>query len=185
MVVHGNPSLRAHHQAIGMIDPRPKHTSWDGSPVRHFKIDVADRRSTTCERDWRERDGRTGEPWAFGVDPAYLRDLCQYWRNDYDWRRHEAAINRFSQFKARIAGIDLHFIHEIGEGTDPKPLLLTHGWPGSFYEYHRRIPRLTHPSRFGGSPDDAFTVVVPSMPGHGYSFSPDQPHFGLTEIADV
>lgn len=170
-----------------MSDPRPTHTSWDGSPIRPFNVDVAD----AVLDDLRARLARTrwpdmipGEPWAFGTDATYLRSLCQYWQNTYDWRGEEAAINRFSQFKVGIGGIDLHFIHERGEGPNPKPLLLTHGWPGSFYEYHKLIPRLTHPSRYGGSPDQAFSVVVPSMPGHGFSFSPNQPRFGLREIAD-
>jgi microsomal epoxide hydrolase len=169
-----------------MSDPRPKQTDWDGTPVRPFKIDIAD----AALDDLRVRLARTrwpdtipGEPWAYGTDPTYLRSLCHYWLTDYGWRRHEAALNLFAQFKARIGGIDLHFIHEKGEGANPKPLLLTHGWPGSFYEYHKLIPRLTHPSRFGGSRDDSFSVVVPSMPGHGFSFSPDQTRFGLNDIA--
>ena len=96
----------------------------------------------------------------------------------------EAQINLFKQFKVSIGGCELHYICEHGEGANPRPLLLTHGWPGSFYEYHKLIPRLTHPSRYGGSPDDAFTVVAPSMPGHGFSFRENQARFGLNEIAD-
>ena len=169
-----------------MDHPGPQPTDWDGIPARPFKIDIAeaeleDLRGRLAKTRW--PDTIPGAPWSFGADPSYLRNLCRYWQNDYDWRHHEAAINRFVQFKAGIGGIDLHFIHEKGEGANPKPLLLTHGWPGSFYEYHKLIPRLTHPSRFGGSPDDAFSVVVPSMPGHGFSFAADQPRFGLNEIA--
>jgi pimeloyl-ACP methyl ester carboxylesterase len=170
-----------------MIDPRPSHTSWDGRPPRPFSIDV--QRSTL--EDLHERlvrvrwpDQIPGEAWAYGTDVSYLQGLCAYWKDGYDWRRHETEINRLRQFKVTIGGIDLHFIHERGEGPAPKPLLLTHGWPGSFYEYHKLIPRLTHPSRFGGSDVDAFSVVAPSMPGHGFSFTPNQPRFGLNEIAD-
>jgi microsomal epoxide hydrolase len=122
--------------------------------------------------------------WAFGTDLQYLKSLTEYWRNGYDWRAEEAALNRFRHFTAPIEGIDLHFIHELGEGDMPLPLLLTHGWPGSVVEFNRLIPLLTHPSRFGGRADDAFTVVVPSMPGHGFSFRENQRRFGLREIAD-
>jgi microsomal epoxide hydrolase len=170
-----------------MTNPRPMHTSWDGRSPRPFTIAVPQ----SSLDDLRERLARVrwpdqipGSTWDYGTAATYLRELCTYWRDSYDWRQHEVQLNAFRQFKATIGGSDLHFIHEQGEGANPKPLLLTHGWPGSFYEYHKLIPRLTHPSRFGGSPSDAFTVVVPSMPGHGFSFTPDQPRFGLNEIAD-
>lgn len=169
-----------------MTDPRPKHTNWDGAPVRPFAIDVPqavldDLKDRLARTRW--PDAIPGTKWAYGTDPAYLRGLCDYWRNGYEWRTHEAALNRFPQYTARIGDIDVHFIHAKGEGANPRPLLLIHGWPGSFFEYHRLIERLTHPSRFGGSAEDAFTVVVPSIPGYGFSFSPGQPRFGLVEIA--
>jgi pimeloyl-ACP methyl ester carboxylesterase len=126
-----------------------------------------------------------GSNWAFGTDLQHLKNLVEYWRSGYDWRREEVALNRFHHFRVPISGIDLHFIHEPGEGRAPLPLLLNHGWPGSVVEFHQLIPRLTHPSRFGGDAKDAFTVVVPSMPGHGFSFRENQARFGLREIADV
>jgi microsomal epoxide hydrolase len=139
----------------------------------------------------RERLARTrwpdqtpGEPWKYGTDLDYLKTLCAYWQDGYDWREHESHLNQFKQYKVGVGGIELHYIHEVGEGQQPRPLLLTHGWPSSFYEYHKLIPRLTRPSQFGGRPEDAFTVVVPSMPGHGFSFSPNQARFGLNKIAD-
>lgn len=163
------------------------HAAWDGQAPRPFTIAVPD----AVLDDLRARLSRTrwpdaidGAGWAYGTDPGYARDLCAYWRDHYDWRTHEADLNGFRQFTARIGGIDLHFIHEAGEGPRPRPLLLSHGWPGSFFEYHKLIPRLTHPSRFGGNAEDAFTVVVPSLPGHGFSFRPGQRRFGLREIAD-
>jgi pimeloyl-ACP methyl ester carboxylesterase len=168
-------------------EPRPAHSFWDGRPPRAFTVEVhqsvlEDLRERLARVRWPDRI--SGDAWAFGTDISYLQDLCTYWRDDYDRRHHEEEINKLHQFKATIGGIDLHFIHERGEGPVPKPLLLTHGWPGSFYEYHKLIPRLTHPSRFGGSAEDAFTVVVPSMPGHGFSFAPNQSRFGLCEIAE-
>ena len=82
-----------------------------------------------------------------------------------------------------LAGIDLHFIHQLGVGPNPLPLLLSHGWPGSVWEFFKLIPLLTDPARFGGDPADAFTVVAPSLPGYGFSFRPNQPRFALPEIA--
>ena len=162
-------------------------TEWDGAAARPFTIAIPD---STLD-DLRERLSRTrwpdqvdGATWEYGTDLAYLRELCAYWRDRYDWRAQEAALNGFRQFTARVDGIDLHFIHEPGEGPNPRPLLLSHGWPGSFFEYHRLIPRLTHPSRFGGSAEDAFSVVVPSLPGHGFSFALGQRRFSIGEIAD-
>jgi len=153
-----------------------------------FRVDVPD----SVLADLRERLARTrfpdqapGAPWAYGADLGYVKDLCEYWRERYDWRKHEAALNGFRQFTARVAGIDLHFIHEEGRGPKPLPLLLSHGWPGSIWEFHKIIPMLTDPARFGGDPADAFTVVAPSLPGYGFSFAPGQARFGITEIADA
>lgn len=153
-----------------------------------FRIDVPQATLT----DLHERLGRTrfpdqapGAPWAFGADLAYVKELCAYWRDRYDWRKHEAMLNAFPQFTTPVAGIDLHFIHAEGRGPAPLPLLLSHGWPGSIWEFHKIIPMLTDPERFGGDPRDAFTVVAPSLPGYGFSFAPGQPRFGVTEIADA
>ena len=102
-----------------------------------------------------------------GADVAYLRELTEYWRNDFDWRAEEAALNAFPQFRVPLDGIDLHYLHVPGVGPDPMPLLLLHGWPGSVFEFLELIPRLTDPARFGGDARDAFTVVAPSLPGYG------------------
>src|SRR5262249_49391468 len=130
-------------------------------------------------------DEAPGEPWRYGTDLTYMKDLVAYWRDRYDWRIHEAGLNRFRQFTARVGGIDVHFIHEPGVGPRPMPLLLSHGWPGSIVEFQRILPMLTDPARFGGDPADAFTVIAPSLPGYGFSFRPDQPRFGVEEIADT
>jgi pimeloyl-ACP methyl ester carboxylesterase len=153
-----------------------------------FKIAVPD----AVLADLRERLARVRWPdevpnggWRYGTDLAYMKALVTYWRDEYDWRKNEAALNRFRQFTVKLAGIDLHFIHEPGVGPAPMPLLLSHGWPGSVLEFHKIIPMLTDPGRFGGDPADAFTVVAPSLPGYGFSFSPNQARFGITEIADT
>jgi pimeloyl-ACP methyl ester carboxylesterase len=129
-------------------------------------------------------DQAPGPAWAYGTDVEWIRGLIEYWRNDFDWRAEEARLNAFTQYKVRLADIALHFLHVKGEGSAPCPLLLSHGWPGSILEFLELIPMLTHPSQFGGDPADSFTVVAPSLPGYGLSFSPNQPRFGVEEIAD-
>ena len=141
--------------------------------------------------DLRDRLARTrlpdqapADPWAYGTDVGYLRQLVEYWRSTFDWRAEEARLNAFPQFKVPLGGIDLHFLQVPGKGPAPCPLLLLHGWPGSVFEFLELIPRLTDPARFGGDPADAFTVVAPSLPGYGLSFKSGQPRFGIEEIAD-
>ena len=128
-------------------------------------------------------DAAPGEPWAFGSSVAYVRDLVAYWKDDFDWRMEEAALNVFPQFKVPLHDIDMHYLHAPGVGPNPYPLLLMHGWPGSVYEFIDIIPRLTDPARFGGDPRDAFTVIAPSLPGYGLSFKPGQKRFILQDIA--
>lgn len=161
---------------------------WNGTPPRPFLIDVhahvlQDLQQRLQNVRWPDEIPASG--WKFGTELAYLRSLADYWRRQYDWRAQESALNRLPQFVVPLSGIDVHFIHEPGEGPAPFPLLLTHGWPGSFYEYHKLIPLLTRPSEHGGDSADSFTVVVPSMPGHGFSYRPRQPRFGLREISDT
>jgi pimeloyl-ACP methyl ester carboxylesterase len=100
-----------------------------------------------------------GAGWEYGTNLAYMKDLVDYWEHSYDWRAREAELNRFAHFRTEINGTGIHFVHERGKGPDPVPLLLLHGWPDSFYRYHRVIPLLT----------SSFDVVVPSIPGQGFS----------------
>ncbi len=122
-------------------------------------------------------------PWAYGTDLAYMKTLVPYWQDQFDWRAQEAALNAFPQFKVPLHGIDLHYLHVPGKGPAPTPLLLMHGWPGSVFEFLEIIPRLTDPARFGGDPADAFTVVAPSLPGYGLSFTAGQKRFNIEAIA--
>lgn len=144
---------------------------------------LTDLRERLARVRWADAPPAAG--WDYGTDLAYLRELVAYWRDAYDWRAHEARLNAFAQYTVPLAGIDLHYIHQPGVGPDPLPLLLSHGWPGSVWEFHRAIPMLTDPARFGGDPADAFTVVAPSLPGYGFSFRPGQPRFGIAAIADT
>ena len=157
-------------------------------PPRPFHVEVpeatlADLRERLARVRW--PDQAPGEEWAFGTSLAYMRELVTYWKDRYDWRAHEARLNAFRQFTVPVAGIDLHFIHEEGRGPRPLPLLISHGWPGSVWEFHKIIPMLTDPARFGGDPADAFTVIAPSLPGYGFSCAPGQPRFGIVEMADA
>ena len=158
---------------------------------RTFELHIAD----DALADLRQRLARTrlpdrapGERWAWGTDPDWLGALVAYWHERFDWRAQEARLNAWPQFMvpmARFSGIDLHFLHVPGRGPKPMPLLLSHGWPGSVFEFLEIIPLLTDPARFGGDAADAFTVVVPSLPGYGLSFKPGQKRFAVDEIADV
>jgi microsomal epoxide hydrolase len=129
-------------------------------------------------------DQAPGAAWAYGTDLAYMEELVAYWRDRFEWRAEEARLNEFPQWKLPVAGIDLHFLHVPGKGPAPCPLLLSHGWPGSVFEFLELIPRLADPVRFGGDPADAFTIVAPSLPGYGLSFAPGQKRFGVEAIAD-
>jgi pimeloyl-ACP methyl ester carboxylesterase len=144
--------------------------------------DIADLRVRLARS--RFPDQAPGDAWAYGTDVAYLRGLVEYWRDGFDWRAEEAALNAFPQFRAGIDGLDLHYLHVDGVGPNPMPLLLLHGWPGSVFEFLEIIPLLTDPARFGGDARDAFTVVAPSLPGYGLSFQPGQKRYGVPEMAD-
>lgn len=119
--------------------------------------------------DTRWTDEVEGSGWDYGISLEYMKELADHWQNRYDWRTHEAALNRFAQFKATVEGVGIHFIHERGQGPNPTPLLLIHGFPDSFYRYHKVIDRLTHPAKYGGDLNHSFDVIVPSLPGTGFS----------------
>jgi pimeloyl-ACP methyl ester carboxylesterase len=114
-------------------------------------------------------------PWSTGTSVAYMQALIGFWREQFDWRAWEARLNGFRQFTVPIRGIDLHVIHEPGRGAKPIPLLLSHGWPGSVFEFHKLIPLLT----------EHFTVIAPSLPGYTLSFKPGQQRFSIGNIADL
>ena len=124
-------------------------------------------------------------PWAYGTSLAFMRELAAYWADGYDWRKTEAGLNANPQFTTRIDGIDVHFLHVQGKGPNPKPLLLSHGWPGSILEFMKLIPMLTDPAAHGGDAADAFTVVVPSLPGYTLSFREHQARKSLPEIGAI
>ena len=113
--------------------------------------------------------------WAYGCDAEFLRNLCNHWTGGYDWRGAVAELNRYPQFTARIEDFDIHFVHIVGEAGGKRPLLLSHGWPGSHYEFWGAADKLAFPSRHGGAAADAFDLVIPSLPGFGFSSKPERP----------
>jgi microsomal epoxide hydrolase len=122
-------------------------------------------------------------PWSDGTDRGFLGELVEYWRDGYNWRAQEALINALPQFLAEADGRKLHVVHARSAAADALPLLLIHGWPGSFWEFRRILPLLTDPAAHGGDPRDAFHVVIPSLPGYGWSAVPDAPGCDPAAIA--
>jgi pimeloyl-ACP methyl ester carboxylesterase len=122
--------------------------------------------------------------WSYGLDVAWFRTFLDYWATEHDWRAQEAKLNAWPQFKAEIDGLDIHFYHVKGSASRPRPLILTHGWPGSVFEFFALIEPLAHPERFGGDPEDGFDVVIPSLPGVGFSDHPPRP-IGPRAIASI
>ncbi|KAF6582718.1 MULTISPECIES: epoxide hydrolase family protein [Paenibacillus] len=123
--------------------------------------------------------------WDRGTEFNYLKSLVSYWRDQYDWRTQEAQLNRLSQFCCNIDGIDVHFVHERGKGSNPLSIILTHGWPDSYLRYQRIIPLLTDPVSHGGDPEDSFDVIVPSIPGFGFSSRPDRPGINNYRVSEM
>lgn len=154
---------------------------------RPFRLHVPDEtlaeiRQRVAAYPWHEMPDDGG--WDYGANLDYMKELCAYWIDGFDWRKQEAAINRFSHFRAPVDGINMHYILEKGSGPAPMPLLISHGWPGSVVEFANIIDPLAHPERFGGDVRDAFDVVAPSLPGFGFSGRPPRP-FGPRRMADI
>jgi len=126
------------------------------------------------EYPWHEMPSDGG--WQFGANIDFMKDLCKYWVEQFDWKRQEDKINLFDNFTAEVDGIEVHFIYERGSGSKPKPLIISHGWPGSIIEFIEIIDPLAHPERYGGNAEDAFDVIVPSLVGFGFSGKPPRPY---------
>ena len=160
----------------------------DPTAVRPFEIHVPD----AVLDDLRDRLQRARLPdelddagWDYGTPLGYLTELVTYWRDEFDWREQEAALNAFDHFKTQIDGIDVHFIHQRSPDPDALPLLITHGWPGTVVEFMEIIGPLTDPAAHGGRAADAFHVIAPSIPGYGFSGHPRERGFGPESAAAV
>jgi microsomal epoxide hydrolase len=126
-----------------------------------------------------------GAPWQYGTSLAYLKELVDYWQRHYDWRAQERRLNSFRQYRVQLDDLTLHYIHQPGVGPQPLPLVISHGWPGSIYEFVHILGPLTDPARYGGDPQDAFTVVAPSLPGYGFSHVPNQRRVNMEDMASL
>ena len=155
--------------------------------VKPFKVNISetiiqDIYKKVKQYPWNEIQNLEG--WKHGTNFKYLKEISNYWVNDFNWRKHEEKRNKFSNFLTKVDKIDIHFIQEKGSGSNPIPLIIMHGWPGSFAEFLNIIEKLAHPEKFGGNKEDSFDVIVPSLPGFGFSGKPTKP-IGPRKIADI
>ena len=156
--------------------------------VKAFKIEVHDKVLDDLRRRletvrWPDQIPNSG--WDYGSNLDYLKELVEYWRSGFDWRAQEAKLNDFHHFKSQVDGLDVHFIHERGKGPNPLPLVITHGWPSTFFEMHKIIPLLADPGAHGSDPADAFDVVAPSLPGFGFSDQPTERGMDVQRVAGM
>jgi pimeloyl-ACP methyl ester carboxylesterase len=153
--------------------------------IEPFRIQATDaqlddlRRRLRATR-WPERE--CVDDWSQGIPLAYVQELCSHWAEKYDWRAREAQLNRFAQFKTEIDGLGIHFIHVRSKHPEARPIVITHGWPGSVVEFHKVIEPLADPTAFGGDARDAFHVVCPSLPGYGFSDKPKEKGWNVQKI---
>ena len=158
------------------------------SNIKEFKIDITDGQLEELDQKlrlgrWPERE--TVDDWSQGVPLNYMQDVVEYWLNGYDWRSRESYLNEMPQFVGTYQGLELHFIHYRSPHHDARPLIMTHGWPGSVVEFRKVIEPLANPTAFGGSSEDAFHVVCPALPGYGFSSKPVETGFGVEKIGAI
>jgi pimeloyl-ACP methyl ester carboxylesterase len=156
------------------LKPAPFRTEIPEAAIDDLKSRL---RSTRLAEDFGNAGGR------FGVEGGWLGDMIHYWAETFDWRAQEHAINAFAHYRAEIDDVPIHYIHAPGKGPDPIPILLTHGWPWTFWDWHRLIGPLSDPAAHGGDPADAFDVIVPSLPGFGFSAPLRRTDIGVRAIA--
>lgn len=164
----------------------PHRGATGAATIERFTINIpeaqlGDLRQRLAHARWPEAEPVAD--WTQGVPSEWLRAMCTYWADGYDWRAREALLNRFDHFTTPIEDLEVHFIHQRSPVPGARPLLITHGWPGSIVEFHKVIEPLSDPARFGGDPADAFHVVCPSLPGFGFSGKPSTTGWGVERIA--
>ncbi|MFE9578552.1 epoxide hydrolase family protein [Nocardia sp. NPDC006044] len=156
----------------------------EATPIR-VADDVLDDLATRL-RLTRWPDDVDNDDWYYGVSRRYLQELVEYWIDEYDWRTAEAAVNAYQHYRVDVDGVPIHFMRRPGVGPDPTPLILTHGWPWTFWHWAKVVDPLADPAAFGGDPADAFDVIVPSLPGFGFSTPlPKHPDMNFWKVADL
>ncbi|NXX46508.1 HYEP hydrolase, partial [Tricholaema leucomelas] len=164
----------------------------EDTTIRPFKVETTEEELSDLFR--RLDQARFTEPlenscFHYGTNSKYLRKVVSYWKNQFNWKKQVEVLNKYPQFKTKIQGIDVHFVHvkppRLPEGQSAKPLLMVHGWPGSFYEFYKIIPLLTDPASHGLSDEHIFEVICPSIPGYGFSEAPHKKGFDSVSAASV
>ncbi|MAJ66107.1 MAG: epoxide hydrolase [Pelagibacteraceae bacterium TMED233] len=155
--------------------------------IKPFKVSISDQvlkdiYKKVKDYPWHEEPNDSD--WQYGTNLNYMKKISKYWTSEFDWRKLETKINNFSNFKTTIDDIELHYIYKKGSGKNSIPLLLCHGWPGSIVEFLNIIEKLTNPEKFGGKEEDSFDVIVPSLPGFGFSSRPSRP-IGPRKMATI
>jgi pimeloyl-ACP methyl ester carboxylesterase len=172
-----------------LLLPRQDLLAQSGGPrLRPFRVNIPQAKidhiiKRVREAQWPDR--LDADDWRYGANWDYMKALAKYWVEQYDWRKAEANLNRYPQFLARVGDYDIHFYYVKGRGPKPMPLILTHGWPGSVFEFLEAIGPLSNPASFGGSAADAFDVIVPSIPGYGFSPKPPGKPIGPATTATL
>ncbi len=158
------------------------------SEITPFTINISEEQIT----DLRNRINNTRwaeeecvNDWSQGIPLTYVREIADYWANQYDWRKSEQHLNTFDHYQTNINDLDIHFIHQKSPHPDAYPLIITHGWPGSIIEFHKVIQPLVDPTKHGGKAEDAFHVICPSLPGYGFSGKPSVSGWGVEKIAET
>ena len=156
--------------------------------IETFKIQISDK--TLDDLSFRLSNTKwpnqlKDSDWERGTKKDYMMSLVSYWRSNYNWRTQENNLNSYAQFKSNVEGIDIHFFYEKGKGPNPLPIILTHGWPDSFVRYQKIISLLTDPASFGGNTNDSFDVIIPSLPGFGFSSIPEYSGYNNSRVADL
>jgi len=159
-----------------MSDPTP-------FTISASDVDLADLHRRLATTRWPNEE--PVDDWTQGIPLDYVKEVCAYWADGYDWRKREARLNAFPQFTTPIDGVDIHFVHQRSPVENALPLVVTHGWPGSIVEFQKVIGPLSDPAAHGGDPADAFHVVCPSLPGYGFSGQPRETGWNVQRIADA
>jgi hypothetical protein len=175
------------------IEKRDRENEWPGTYGGTMAVQTLELPySESAVQDLRERLARTrwpdtipGSGWEYGFDLGYLKSICQYWREKFDWKAELGRLARLNHLQFTTGDQSIHCVHQLGCGPAPIPILLLHGWPGSFLEMLKLMPRLTHPAEYGGESGDSFDVVVVSLPGFGFSSRPRERGMNTARMSDL